>query len=469
MERDKSAKAETQQELARVAGLARRAGLLRPGLEDQVVLGAQAEALTALAGWEPGEQGRESVLPELLARVLIAAERDRDSEPAALHALVEDLPALGIAPFSLLRATLRAPELRLLDPGIACGLAMRLLAVLGPVHDASLWAPAETPELRCVAWAGELAPSEDAARLAVMLMQGSASEAEGLLGFPVERAGEPFAVLLVRPVPGSCERARAFAAETTSAIAWVLEREALMVRNAAGERALSQSGERRLARLGFDLHDGPLQELLLLGEDLDLFREQLATILEGRRGKEQLAGRIDDLDARLVALERALREISTSVHASVVADRPFEAALGDLLESFLARAGIEPRVSLQGDPATISASQRIAVLSVVGEALNNVREHSGAGAVDVSIVLGRDGLHARVSDDGRGFDIEEGLIRAARAGRMGLAGMHERVRLLGGHCRIESRPGGPTEISLSLPPWQPAAAAGEQGTARARG
>jgi signal transduction histidine kinase len=469
MEHHESAKAEMHEELARVADLARRSGLLRPSEDDEILLGAQTEVLGALAGWEPGDADRGEVLPELLARVLIAEEREHDSEPAALEALVDGLPSVGVAPFALLRATLRSPELRLLDPGVVCGLAMRLLAALGPIRDVSLWAPAETPELRCIAWAGEFAPADDAARLAVRLTQGLASDAEGVLGLSVERAGEPFAVLLVRPEPGSGERARAFASETAAAMVWVLEREALMIRNAAGERALSQSGERRLARLGFDLHDGPLQELLLLGEDLDLFREQLATILEGRRGKEQLAGRLDDLDARLVALELALRRISTSVHASVVADRPFEEALGDLLESFLSRAGIQPRVSLQGDLATISASQRIAVLSVVGEALNNVREHSGAAEVSVAIVLDQDGLHARVSDDGNGFDIEEGLIRAARRGRMGLAGMHERVRLLGGHCRIESRPGGPTEISLALPPWLPSAAAGEQGTASARG
>ncbi len=50
-------------------------------------------------------------------------------------------------------------------------------------------------------------------------------------------------------------------------------------------------------------------------------------------------------------------------------------------------------------------------------------------------------MRARVLDDGRGFDVEEELLRAARSGHMGLAGVYERVRLLGGHCRIESRRG----------------------------
>jgi signal transduction histidine kinase len=38
---------------------------------------------------------------------------------------------------------------------------------------------------------------------------------------------------------------------------------------------------------------------------------------------------------------------------------------------------------------------------------------------------------------------------------MGLVAMHERVRLLGGQCRIDSRPGGPTVVSVSLDRWQP--------------
>ena len=63
------------------------------------------------------------------------------------------------------------------------------------------------------------------------------------------------------------------------------------------------------------------------------------------------------------------------------------------------------------------------------------------------------GVEARVTDDGRGFDLESTLVRAARAGRLGLVGMHERVRMLGGLTRIESRKGGPTVISATLPAW----------------
>ena len=219
--------------------------------------------------------------------------------------------------------------------------------------------------------------------------------------------------------------------------------------------ALLDAGDRRLTRLGFDLHDGPLQELLLLGEDMRMFREQLAAVLGERDEARLLCGRLDDLEARSVALERGLRQISRAAGASTPTDRPLVDAVHELTEAFTTRTGIVPAVRLEGGQASMSASQRIALLSVVGEALNNIREHSRTVTeVEVSIRLGAEGVGARVSDDGCGFDVEAALLGAARRGRIGLAGIYERVRLLDGECVVESKPGGPTTVSLKLPRWE---------------
>jgi signal transduction histidine kinase len=224
----------------------------------------------------------------------------------------------------------------------------------------------------------------------------------------------------------------------------------------ARERELLEASERKLARLGFDLHDGPLQDLVLLGQDLHLFGDQLdrvRRIADSERGL--LRGRLEDLQAQLEALEASLRLISTSAHASVLSNRPFATAVGDLASVFAARSGIDPRVRLEGDLASISPSQRITLLSVVGEALNNVREHSDASKVEVTIALEPGGVRAQVLDDGQGFDVEAMLVSAARRGRIGLAGIYERVRLLDGACEIDSRPGGPTTVCITLPRWKP--------------
>jgi signal transduction histidine kinase len=392
----------------------------------------------------------------LLASLLVLATKSSLPDPDRLRTLVAEAGVPGVA---LLRETLRIPELVLLDPRLVYELAVRLLAACAPIAGASLWTVDETRQPRCVAALGDgTTPGGEAAReLARRMLNGTPGPTEEgeLAGVAAELLREPLAVVVVRPLLGAAGEARRCARETARALVPVLERETLMARNEAGERALSEAGERRMARLGYDLHDGPLQELLLLSADLALLREQLTIVLDGRRGKEQLAGRIDDLDARLLALERALRRLSNQ--SSAFSDRDFASALDELIEPFAARTAIVPTVMLRGDLESVSASQRIAVLSVVGEALSNIREHSCASAVGISISLHPDGLHASVRDDGRGFDVEHALMDSARRGRIGLAGMHERVRLLGGRCWLDSSPGGPTEIALVLPPWHTAA------------
>ena len=112
-----------------------------------------------------------------------------------------------------------------------------------------------------------------------------------------------------------------------------------------------------------------------------------------------------------------------------------------------------PQTDFSADLSGLSESQEIALLALVQESLSNVRKHSGAATVRISIAPDSEGIRAQVTDDGRGFDPETTVARAARAGRLGLVGMHERVRMLGGQTRIDSKPGGPTVVSAILPSW----------------
>jgi two-component system NarL family sensor kinase len=265
---------------------------------------------------------------------------------------------------------------------------------------------------------------------------------------------QPAAALVGRAEAGQRERCIAFMREALPVLGAVLERDALLARNAASERALVEASERKLTRLGFDLHDGPLQDLALLADDLRLFRDQLEGVV-GDHEQKLVRGRVDDLEAQLVALETELRRLSNSVQAPVRLNQPFPQALRDVTEQFAARTGMQPRLRLTGDVGMLSTSQQIALLNIVQEALSNVREHSDARAVTVSVGMEAAGVSAQIVDDGQGFDVERTLVSAARGGRLGLVGMYERVRLLGGECRIESRAGGPTVISVTIPRWEP--------------
>jgi signal transduction histidine kinase len=277
-----------------------------------------------------------------------------------------------------------------------------------------------------------------------------------LVGLAIGLRTPPVAAVVACSNPGTQDRAMALLAEAAPMLAALVERNALLAANAESERALLESSERKLTRLGFDLHDGPIQDVAVLGEDLRLFGEQIESVLSPLGQRELVRGRLEDLDAQLVALDGELRRLSGEVQAaSVLLNRPFPAALGDRVRAFTARTNIEPDIEVTGDTGQLSTSQQIALLNIIQEALSNIREHANARAVQITVTVDREGVKARVVDDGRGFDLESTLMRAAREGRIGLLAMNERVRLLGGQCRIESRRGGPTVVSVALERWLP--------------
>jgi signal transduction histidine kinase len=120
------------------------------------------------------------------------------------------------------------------------------------------------------------------------------------------------------------------------------------------------------------------------------------------------------------------------------------------------RTGISTSLVLDGSFDTLTASQRIALIRVLQEALSNVRHHSGGREVVVTL---REevvkGVCMEVRDDGRGFDPDGVVPPEGGESGIGLVGMRERVRLLGGRLEVESEPGGPTTVRATLPRWLP--------------
>jgi signal transduction histidine kinase len=185
-----------------------------------------------------------------------------------------------------------------------------------------------------------------------------------------------------------------------------------------------------------------------------LARDQIAGTLRGRV-RSIILGRFDDLDGRLNHIDQTLRELSHSLESSSIVDRPLGDVLQRELDGFDRRAGIEGKLAVTGSFENLSASQRIAIFRIVQEGLANVREHSAATSVSVSLEQLPDGVRLRIFDDGSGFDVSHTVVAAARRGRLGLVGMSERVRLLGGSFSLTSAPSAGTEICVTLPSWEP--------------
>ena len=84
---------------------------------------------------------------------------------------------------------------------------------------------------------------------------------------------------------------------------------------------------------------------------------------------------------------------------------------------------------------------------VAQESLRNIAKHSRATEARVSLERLEDAVRLSISDNGVGFDLEEGK----QGNSLGLVSMEERVRLLGGAFRLESHRGGGTRVEVSVP------------------
>ena len=153
--------------------------------------------------------------------------------------------------------------------------------------------------------------------------------------------------------------------------------------------------------------------------------------------------RIVEMRRSLASASSSLRELATRLRPSAVEEHGLEDAIEDQAAR-LRRAGVTVDVDVRGLGADLPEEIQTVLFRVVQESLTNVARHSGAEHASV-VVSAREGrLRLMVEDDGCGFDT------AAPTGRLGLAGIRERVELLGGHLRIESSLDGGTAVVVDL-------------------
>jgi signal transduction histidine kinase len=388
--------------------------------------------------------------------VVVALATDGDLDATDARVAVDTLAEargepVEAARFDLYRNACASPQLVELPPIVACEIQLRLLVLLGAASEASLWKVADggVEPLVSIGDGAESRRARATARAALRRGGLTLLGGRSLRSALVRRFFAPCAVVVAR-VTEPVARADAYLGVTGTALAPIFERELLLERSAEREHTLVSAGEQRLMRIGFDLHDGPIQDVLALGADIAHLREQVYPfILDTHR--ERAAGRFDDLLARTVELDRQLREISRSLESRSIVSRPLGETLHREVDTFAERTGIDARLEIRGDPESLTSAQRIAVYRAIQESLSNVREHSGASTVEIRLRMRRSSIEVRVVDDGHGFEVGRALARAAQRGRLGIVGIGERVRMLGGSFEIDSAPGGPTMLTFTLP------------------
>ncbi len=423
---------------------------------------ARARATLTLSGAGTAPEGERLAAATYASDVLVllAAEGGLDRTDVDVltreYALVDPREQQA-ARFDLFTRAVRSPVLFELPPLVAVGIQSEMLILFGVCAGVSLWRPTQSGSIECVFQLGDdqttrrVRATAKAAlrRRGGLVLQGRAT----LRTAAISRFGETNDVLVARVGEDAQASVDAYLEECARAVTPLLEREYLLERGKARAVALVSASERRLMRVGFDLHDGPIQDVLSLAHEIRHFRDQLEPFVVDSH-RERAVGRFEDMLARLTELDKNLREVAQSLESKSVVSRPLAEILHREVDAFALRWGIEVRLEIKGDPEMITPEQRIAVFRAIQESLANVREHSGATRVVIVVHARKNALHVTITDNGVGFEVSRALTRAAQRGRLGLLGIAERVRMLGGTFNIESEPGSPTTLSFTLPHWE---------------
>lgn len=103
------------------------------------------------------------------------------------------------------------------------------------------------------------------------------------------------------------------------------------------------------------------------------------------------------------------------------------------------------------DHLRLDSDTEINLYRLIQEGLNNISKHARANGATIRLIASFPNIILRIEDDGKGFDLKKRLATALNEKRMGLRGMEERVRLLEGKMRIQSRPGKGTRVLIEVP------------------
>ncbi|MDP2847450.1 MAG: sensor histidine kinase [Humidesulfovibrio sp.] len=234
------------------------------------------------------------------------------------------------------------------------------------------------------------------------------------------------------------------------AVAEKLARLAQAARTEAQMRVLSRelikAQEKERLRIATELHDHLAQDLATLKMDLGGLMEPQAPT--GHELKLCLAG----LSERLSGAITDIRDLAYDLLPPGLEDLGLVRTLARYCAEFSTRCRIAVDFFADGmEGLRLDFEAQINIYRIVQEALTNVRKHARADQVTVRIILSHPNVILRIEDNGQGVDLEERQEEFRDAKRMGLWGMRERARLLGGTISLRSRPGRGMLIHIEIP------------------
>jgi two-component system sensor histidine kinase DegS len=208
---------------------------------------------------------------------------------------------------------------------------------------------------------------------------------------------------------------------------------------------MAQEEERK--RIARELHDDIAQSILLLSRQLDI-------LISKNDSKIPKASIIELEHIENIANDayKSLQRYARDLRPSILDQMGLVAALNWLTEELGKELGIKTSVKSDKLPQ-LPSEVELAMFRIAQETLNNIRKHAQASAVNITVQLTSNNLKMSITDNGKGFSTSRLTGDLAKEGKLGVLGMEERARLIGGNLQIKSEPGKGTTVIARAPIW----------------
>ncbi len=198
-------------------------------------------------------------------------------------------------------------------------------------------------------------------------------------------------------------------------------------------------------RLARDLHDEVIQNLALLCRRLSSLQQ----------GKNALSAEVNyelrETQGIAESTVASLRDFTRALRPAILDDLGIVPSIRRLLADVSERTGMKSDLKVVGEEKRLPMDTEVGLFRIAQEALWNVERHSKATQVVMTISFDRNSVGLEIDDNGVGFHFPSDLRNFSDIGRLGLLGMQERSKLLGGELRVASQSQKGTTIKVSLP------------------
>ena len=213
-----------------------------------------------------------------------------------------------------------------------------------------------------------------------------------------------------------------------------------------GVQIIKAQEDERL-RVSREIHDGPAQEMANL-----IYQASICERLVDTRPEEAKAG-LQELRRQIRTCLADVRQIIFDMRPMSLDDLGLVPALRQLVSKLEERKVLKTDFQVNGKERALEKHVEVTLFRIIQEGLNNIHRHAGVSEGRLRLLFSPNDLSILISDEGRGFDMEETEeMRKSGTGNghFGILGMEERAKLIGASLNVISTPGEGTKIHVNL-------------------